>query len=123
MQATDPGEADDVGCRVGTLLDQPPARRVLADLARQGRAAGAFAAPAQPVPVDPEAGAVPARDGIRLDDGEALRPTAPESAQQDPEEPVGGPEDRAPPRDQRGESLAEGQVLDHEVASKTQATG
>jgi hypothetical protein len=31
MQAADPGEGDDVGCRVGTLLDQTPARRVLAD--------------------------------------------------------------------------------------------
>jgi hypothetical protein len=30
MQAADPREADDVGCRVGTLLDRTPERRVLA---------------------------------------------------------------------------------------------
>ena len=63
---------------------------------------------------------VPADDSIRLDDGEGLGPTAPEAAQQDPEEPVGGTDDRTPPRGQRGELLAEGQVLDHQVASGAQ---
>jgi hypothetical protein len=86
----------------------------------RGRAAGALAAPGQPVPVAPEAGAVPAHDRIRLDDGEAPGPTTPESAQQDPEEPVGWPKDRASSTGQGGKLLAEDQVLDHEVASRAQ---
>jgi hypothetical protein len=43
--------------------------------------------------------------------------TAPEVPRHDPEDPVGGPDDRTPSRDQRGELLAEGQVLDHQVAA------
>jgi hypothetical protein len=86
----------------------------------RGGRAGGLAAPGQPVPVAPEAGAVPAHDRIRLDDGEALGPTTPESAQQDPEEPVGGPKDRASSTGQGGKLLAEGQVLDDEVASRAQ---
>ena len=89
-----------------------------ANLARQGRATGALAAPGQPVPVDPEAGAVPAHDRVWLDDSEALGPTAPEAAQQDPEESVGRPDDGVPSTGHGGELLAEGQVLDHEVASR-----
>src|ERR1700694_4058738 len=76
---------------------------------RGGRGRG-LAAPGQPVPVAPEAGAVPAHDRIRLDDGEALGPTTPESAQQDPEEPVGGAKDRAASTGQGRKILAEGQV-------------
>jgi hypothetical protein len=47
-------------------------------------------------------------------------PTAPESAQQNPEEPVGGPNDRVSSTGQGGKLLAKGEVLGHEVASRAQ---
>jgi hypothetical protein len=49
---------------------------------------------------------------------EAGGPTAPEVSQQDPEDPVGGPDDRTSSRGQRGELLAQGQVLNHQVAAR-----
>ncbi len=60
---------------------------------------------------------MPANDSIRLDDGEGLGPTAPEAAQQDPEEPVGGTDVGGSSTGQGDELLAEGQILDHQVAS------
>ena len=61
---------------------------------------------------------MPAHDGVRPDDGEGLGPAAPMPAQQDPEDPVRGPDVRMSPTGQGGELLAEGQVLDHQVASR-----
>jgi hypothetical protein len=61
---------------------------------------------------------VQAHDRVWPDDGEGLGPTAPEAAQQDPEEPVSEPNDRALARDHGGKLLAEGQVLDHDVTSR-----
>jgi hypothetical protein len=61
---------------------------------------------------------VPTHDGGRADDGERLGPTAPKSAQQDPEEPVCGPNDGASSTCQSGELLAKGQVLEHEFAPR-----
>jgi len=105
----------DAGRAPGILRGHPPDES--ADLAREGRPAGARAPPGQPVPVDAEAGAVPAHDRIRLDDGEGLGPTAPEAAQQDPEDPIGGPDVGMSSTGEGGQLLAEGQILDHEVAS------
>jgi hypothetical protein len=51
-------------------------------------------------------------------DGEGFGPAAPRSTQQDPEDPVRGPDVGVPPPDQGGELLAEGQVLDHQMASR-----
>ena len=106
----------DAGRAPGILRGHPPDES--ADLAREGRAAGARAASGQPVPVDAEAGAVPAHDRVWPDDGEALGPAAPEAAQQDPEDPIGGPDVGVSSGGQGDELLAEGQVLDHEVASR-----
>jgi len=91
-----------------------------ANIVRQKRATGAPAAPGQPVPVDPETRTVPAHDRVWLDDGEALRPTAPEAAKHDPEESVGRLDGGASSTGQRGELLAQGQVLDHQVAAGAQ---
>jgi len=62
---------------------------------------------------------MPAHDGVRPDDGEAFGPSAPIPAQQDLEDPIGGPDVGMSPTGQCGELLAEGQVLDHEVSSRT----
>ena len=45
-------------------------------------------------------------------------PVAPKSAQQDPEDPIDGPDVGVPSHDQVGELLAEGQVLEDEIASR-----
>jgi len=82
----------DAGRAPGILGGHPPDEG--ANLGRQRRATGAPAAPGQPVPVDPEPGAVPAHNRVWPDDGEALGPAAPEAAQQDPEESVSAPYDR-----------------------------
>ena len=58
-----------------------------------------------------------ADDRFRPDDGEGLGPTAPETAQQDPEDPVRGPDVGVPPPGQGDELLAEGQVLEDEITS------
>jgi hypothetical protein len=105
----------DAGRTPEVLGSHPPDER--SDPEGERRAARARAAPGQPVPVDAEPGSVPAHDRVRPDDGETLGPTAPEVPQQDPEDPVGGPDDRTPSRDQRGELLSEGQILDHQVAA------
>ena len=61
---------------------------------------------------------MPAHDRVGPDDGEALAPAAPEAAQQDPEDPIGGPDARVSSGGQGDESMAEGQVLDHEIVSR-----
>ena len=92
-----------------------------ADLGWQRRAARAPSAPGQPAPVGPEPSAAPPHDGVWLDDGEALSPAAPEAAQQDPEDSVGGPNDGALSTGEGRELLAEGQVLEDEVAPGAQS--
>ena len=43
---------------------------------------------ALPGPIEPEAGPLPADDGLGLDDGEDVGPAAPQSVEEDPEEAV-----------------------------------
>jgi hypothetical protein len=63
---------------------------------------------------------VPAHHGVRPDDGQALAPAVPETAQQDLEDPTGGPDVGLSSTGQGDEVLAEGQVLDHEIATGAQ---
>jgi hypothetical protein len=70
--------------------------------------------------LDAEADPVPTHDRARPNDGEDLGPTAPEAARQDPEDPIGGPDVVVSAASQGGELLAQGQILDHEVASRAQ---
>lgn len=63
---------------------------------------------------------MPAHDRVWPDDGEALGPTAPETAQQDPEDPIRGPDVGVTSTGQSDELLAEGQVLDHEVVPRAE---
>ena len=63
---------------------------------------------------------MPAHDGVRPDDGEGFGPTAPIPAQQDPEDPIGGPDVGVPSHGQGDELLAKGQVLEHEISPRTQ---
>jgi hypothetical protein len=60
---------------------------------------------------------VPAHHRVRLDDGDSLGPNAPEAVQKDPEDPIGGPDVEVSSTGQGDELLAEGQILEHEVAS------
>jgi hypothetical protein len=55
---------------------------------------------------------MPAHDGVRLDDGKDLGPSAPSPAQQDPENPVRRPDVGMSQLGLGGELLAEGQLLD-----------
>ena len=71
----------------GVGLSHPADER--ANLRGGHRAAGPVP-PALPGPDEPEAGALPADDGLGLDDGDDLRPAVPEAGEQDPEHPVGG---------------------------------
>jgi hypothetical protein len=107
----------DAGRAPGVLGCHPPDE--CSDLPRQARTAGARSSPGQPVPVGAKPGAMPAHHRVRPDDGEGLGPTAPETAQQDPEDPIGGPDVWVPPPGQGGELLAEGQVLEHEISPRT----
>ena len=61
------------------------------DLRGDGRTAGPVPA-ALPGPEELEAGPLPANDGGGLDDGDGIRPAAPQAGQQDPEQPVGPPQ-------------------------------
>jgi hypothetical protein len=108
----------DAGRAPGVLHKPPPDES--ADFAREGRAAGALAAPGQPVPVDAEAGPVPTHDRAWPNCGKGLGPTAPEAAQQDPEEPIGGPDVGVSSTGQGGELLAQGQILDDDVTPRAQ---
>jgi len=96
----------------------PPDER--SALERHERTAGARSPPGQPVPGDAKPGSVPAHDRVRLDDGEGFGPTAPIPAQQDPEDPIGGPDVGVPSHGQGDELLAKGQVLEHEISPRTQ---
>jgi hypothetical protein len=82
------------------------------------QAAGAPSAAGQPVPVDAEPGAMPAHDRVGPDDGEGLGPTVPTPTQQDPEDPIRGPDVGVPPPGQGGELLAEGQGLEDEISPR-----
>jgi hypothetical protein len=62
---------------------------------------------------------MPAHDRVRLHGGEGLGPAVPIPAKQDPEDPVRGPDVGMSPNGQRGELLADGQILDHQVAPRT----
>jgi hypothetical protein len=104
------------GARPGILGCHSPDE--CSDLLRQGRTAGSLPASGQPIPVDAKPGAMPAHDRVRPDDCEGFGPSAPRPAQQDPEDPVRGPDVGVPPLGQGDELLAEGQVLDHQVASR-----
>ena len=61
---------------------------------------------------------MPAHDRVGPDDGESLGPTVPTPTQQDPEDPIRGPDVGVPPPGQGGEPLAEGQVLEDEISSR-----
>src|SRR5262249_25001420 len=70
------------GVGVGHAADEGADRR------GDGRATGPVA-PAFPGPEEPGPGALPADDGVGLDDGVDLRPAVPQAGEQDPEHPVG----------------------------------
>jgi hypothetical protein len=61
---------------------------------------------ALPGPEDLEAGPLPSDHGGGLDDGDAIRPTAPQAGKQDSEQPVGRPQARA-----RCGALEDGQLV------------
>ncbi len=67
-------------------------------------------------PVAPETFLVPLHHGVWLDDDQAASPAGPAGAQRNPEAAVSIVEPRSrPPLFQRGDLLAERQVLDHKV--------
>src|SRR5262249_4453975 len=85
-----------------------------AHLRRDSWAAGSVP-PALPGPEQPEAGAVPANDGLGWDDGNGLRPAVPQAREQDPEEAVARSQAwarRGTPED--GQLVAQGEVLEHQ---------
>ena len=87
----------------GVGLGHPPDER--ADLRGDGWAAGSVP-PALPGPEELEAGPLPSDHGGGLDDGDGVRPAAPQAGQQDPEQPVGAPQ----PWTRRG-ALENGQLV------------
>jgi len=96
------------GMGLGHPLDE------CAHLRRDSWAAGS-GPPALPGPEQPEAGAVPANDGLGLDDGNGLRPAVPQARKPDPEEAVARSQAwarRGPPED--GQLVAQGEVLEHQ---------
>ena len=76
------------GVGVGHAADEGADRR------GDGRATGPVA-PALPGPEEPEPGALPAHDGVGLDDGDDLRPAVPEAGEQDPDPPKATRQDAA----------------------------
>ena len=71
--------------------------------------------PALPGPDEPGAGALPADDGLGLDDGDDLCPAVPEAGEQDPEDSVGRSQAgtrRGPLED--GQLMAQREVLEHQ---------
>jgi hypothetical protein len=66
---------------------------------------------------------VPTDDCLRLDDDQGIRPTRPKPPKDDPEDSVGGPDERASPRHQGGELLAEGEILEQKIAAGTEGRG
>ena len=66
---------------------------------------------------EPEAGPLPPDDGLGLDDGDGLRPAAPQAGEQDPEQAVGGSQAwtrRGALED--GQLVPQGEVLEHQGA-------
>ena len=87
-----------------------------ADLRGDGRAAGPVPA-ALPGPEELEAGPLPPDHGRGLDDGDGIRPAAPQAGQQDPEQAVGGPQAwtrRGALED--GQLVPQREVLEHQGA-------
>jgi hypothetical protein len=87
-----------------------------ADLVGDRWAAGSVPT-ALPGPDEPEAGPLPADDGVGLDDGEGLRPAVPQVGEEDPEQAVG----RAQAWTPRGalqdcQLMAQREVLEHQGA-------
>jgi len=85
-----------------------------ADLGRCARSSSA--APRRPAPVPPEPLAMPADDGLGLDDGQRLLPSRPAAAQGKPEDSIGRAETRSrllPSEDSK--LLAEREVLQDQV--------
>jgi len=80
--------------------------------------ADANAFPRDPTPIQREAGAMPTDDSFRLDNEERLPPPMPESAQDDPEQPIwdGKPRMRMPTC-QDGKLLPQGQVFEEEITA------
>ena len=87
------------------------------DLRRDGRTP--WPVPATlPGPEEREAGALPPDHRGGLDDGDGIRPAAPQAGQQDPEQPVGGPQ----PWTRRGaleddQLVPQREVLEHQGAA------
>src|SRR5215471_7871132 len=74
-----------------------------------------------PAPIKPKAGAMPADDGLRLDNQEDIGPTGPEAAEGGPEEAVARIQGR--PRSlafEHGDLLAQSEDLQRCVASRTE---
>ena len=100
----------DAGRAPGVLGCHPSDER--SDLESQERTAGALSSSGQPVPVDAKPGAMPAHDRVRLHAGEGLGLSAPRTAEQDPEDPVRGPDVGKSSAGEGGELLAESHVLE-----------
>jgi len=93
-----PDQATDFGFRRGTS-DEPATRL--------------------PGPELPEPLTVPAHHRIGLDDHQDLLPAWPETAEREPEDPIGGPHPRSRSFGREdGELLAKGEVLDQKVAPR-----
>ena len=99
----------------GVGLRHPADER--ADFRGDRRAAGPLP-PALPGPYEPEAGALPADDGLGLDDGDDLRPAVPEAGEQDPEHSVGRSQAWAwCGALEHAELMAQREVLEHQGAA------
>ena len=80
--------------------------------------ARANASSRDPFPVQPESGAMPANDGVRLHDKKRLLPAGPEPAQHDPEQPIQRSETRLRmPGFQHGELLPQSEVFKKKIAA------
>ena len=105
--------AVDARCTPRRMLGGHPANEG-SDLRRRARSSSA--APRLPAPVPPEPLAMPADDGLGLDDGERLLPSRPAAAQGKPEESIGRAETRSrllPSEDSK--LLSEREVLQDQV--------
>ena len=63
---------------------------------------------------------MPANDGVGLDDDQRILPSRPQSAERDPEDPIGRPHLRPGPfGGQNSELLTEREILDEEIGSRS----
>ena len=88
-----------------------------ADIRGDGWAAGPVSV-ALPGPVEPEPSPMPPDHRLGLDDGDGLRPAAPQAGEQDPEQPVGGAQAwarRGPLED--GQLMTQREVLERQGAA------